>query len=272
MESRPVFLGIAGGSGSGKTHLAQRVRELAGPQVAALISMDQYFRTSSEVDTADLNFDHPNHLDLELLTHHLAELSEGRGVRTPAYDFAKREQKPDVIEIQPVPVVIVEGLFVLSAPVLSFLDMTCFLDVADDQRLLGRILRDLKERQDRIENIIARYQRFVRPSYHVFVAPSRQNADVVVDFTYRRALFTRLLAHIVTDYARGYVDLVALLADLKSENYTLGYRADESIMPIGIDIRRLAKAYPEHAFPEASQDDQVEPRLHLSRGRQEERT
>ncbi|MBX7133222.1 MAG: hypothetical protein K1X67_11145 [Fimbriimonadaceae bacterium] len=263
-HERPIFLGIAGGSGSGKTHLARRVRDLAGHENAALISMDQYFRTSADVDTKDLNFDHPNHLDLELLTQHLAELAQGRAVRTPAYDFAKREQSPERIEIRPVPVIIVEGLFVLSAPVLSHLDMTCFLDVADDQRLLGRILRDLKERNDSIENIVARYQRFVRPSYHVFVAPSRQNADVVVDFTYRRALFTRLLAHIVTDYARGFVDLVALLEELKSENYTLGYRADESIMPIGIDIRRLAEAYPEYAFPEATHGDPLEPRLFLS--------
>lgn len=263
-HERPIFLGIAGGSGSGKTYLARRVCELAGQENAALISMDQYFRTSADADTKDLNFDHPNHLDLELLTRHLAELAQGRAVWTPSYDFAKRKQSPESIEIRPVPVVIVEGLFVLSAPVLNLLDMTCFLDVADDQRLLGRILRDVKERQDHIESIIARYQRFVRPSYHVFVAPSRQNADVVVDFTYRRALFTRLLAHIVTDYARGYVDLVALLDDIKSENYTLGYRADESIMPIGIDIRRLAEAYPEYAFPEAAHPDHLEPGLFLS--------
>ncbi|MCE9558029.1 MAG: hypothetical protein K8R88_03680 [Armatimonadetes bacterium] len=261
---KTVFLGIGGGSGSGKTYLARRVGELAGPENAALVSMDQYFRPCGTTDRRRINFDHPNHLDLELLTFHLQELRSGRSVKTPAYDFATSELRLDVTEVHPVPVIIVEGLFVLSAPVLDCLDMTCFLDVADDQRLLGRILRDLEERDPNIEHIIDRYQRFVRPSYHVFVAPSRQNADVVVDFTYRRALFTRLLAHIVQDYANGSVDLPTLLHELKSENYTLGYRADESIMPIGIDIRRLAEAYPEHAFPEASVAESVKPKLFIS--------
>lgn len=262
-STKPIFLGIAGGSGSGKTYLAKRVRDLAGPNKAAMISMDQYFRSSESTDPANLNFDHPNHIDLDLLTKHLTELKAGNSVRVPLYDFAKREQKLEAIEIQPVPVILLEGLFVLSAPILDLLDMTCFLDVADDQRLLGRILRDLTERSDSIHAIVDRYQRFVRPSYHVFVAPSRQNADVVVDFTYRRALFTRLLAHIVQDYASGTVDLVALLTELKSENYTLGYRADESIMPIGIDIRRLAEAYPEHAFPQSSPDSLSDSRLFI---------
>ncbi len=226
--------------------------------------MDQYFRSTTDCDSKNLNFDHPNHIDLALLGIHLSELRAGRAIKAPTYDFVRRQQVLDVIEIQPRPVIIVEGLFVLSTPVLDCLDMTCFLDVADDQRLLGRILRDLKERADSIEQIVDRYQRFVRPSYHVFVAPSRQNADVVVDFTYRRALFTRLLAHIVQDYAHGTVDLVTLLKELKGESYTLGYRADESIMPIGIDIRRLAEAYPEYAFPGASPPMQEEPRLFLN--------
>lgn len=249
MLQRTIFLGIAGGSGSGKTYLAKRVQELAGEGNATTISMDQYFRTDGDAYSDDINFDHPNHLDLDLLVYHLSELREGRPIKAPSYDFAQRKQTLEAIEIHPVPVILVEGLFVLSSPVLDCLDTTCFLDVADDQRLLGRILRDLKERDHQIGHIVERYQRFVRPSYHIFVAPSKQNADVVVDFTYRRALFTQLLAHIIRDYSQGTVDLVSLLNELKRENYTLGYRADKSIMPIAIDIRRLAEAYPEHAEP-----------------------
>jgi len=264
-NSQTVFLGIAGGSGSGKTYLARRVAQLAGPDKAALISMDQYFRNTSGSAPEDINFDHPNHIDLELLTGHLDSLRAGKTILSPSYDFVKREQVLSVEEVRPVPVVIVEGLFVLSSPVLDYLDMACFLDVADDQRLLGRILRDRKERNDRVEEIVERYQRFVRPSHHVFVAPSRQNADVVVDFTYRRALFTRLLAHVIQDYANGTLDLISLLEELRCETYTLGYQADESIMPIGIDIRKLAAAYPESAFPEASRrGGSREPRLAIS--------
>lgn len=252
--SKTIFLGIAGGSGSGKTYLARRVHELVGSDIAALISMDQYFKPSEHTDPDDVNFDHPNHLDLDLLTDHIGKLQRGEAIKVPHYDFHTYRRTPDAVEIRPVPVVIVEGLFVLSSPVLDFLDLTCFLDVADDQRLLGRILRDLKEREGNIATVVQRYQRFVRPSYHVFVAPTRQNADVVVDFTYRRAFFTRLLAHIVKDYALGMVDLGKLIEELRSETYTLGYRADESIMPIGIDIRRLAEAYPESAFPKPGSD------------------
>lgn len=259
-----LFFGIAGGSGCGKTHLARRVRELAGPDQVEIISMDQYFRSSGDEASDDINFDHPNHLDLDLLTSHLAELRGGRAVETPSYNFAQRKRLEEVKIVEPVAVVIVEGLFVLSSPVLDCLDMTCFLDVADDQRLLGRILRDVNEREHSVETIVERYQRFVRPSYHVFVAPSRQNADIVVDFTYKRALFARLIAHVVLDYANGSLDLPALLQELRSEHYTLGYQADESIMPIAIDIRRLAEAYPEYAFPQSAAPDRGTGKLYLS--------
>jgi len=259
-----LLFGVAGGSGCGKTHLARRVCELAGQDQVAVISMDQYFRSSGHEESGDINFDHPNHLDLDLLTHHLAELKAGRSVETPLYNFAQRKRLAEVKKVAPVSVVVVEGLFVLSSPVLDCLDMTCFLDVADDQRLLGRILRDVSEREHDVETIVERYQRFVRPSYHVFVAPSRQNADIVVDFTYKRALFARLLAHVALDYANGSLDLPALLQELRSEHYTLGYRADESIMPIAIDIRRLAEAYPEHAFPKSAKPDHGSGKLYLS--------
>ena len=264
MPQKPIFLGIAGGSGSGKTYLSRKVCSLAGSENAALISMDQYFRASDQLTAKNLNFDHPNHLDLDLLIEHLGKLKAGERVRTPSYDFAKRSRQAEAIEVSPKPVVIVEGLFVLSSPVVDHLDMACFLDVADDQRLLGRILRDVSEREHQVLEIVDRYQRFVRPSYHIFVAPSRQNADVVVDFTYRRALFTQMLAHLVCDYANGTLDLPSLLADLKRENYTLGYEADASIMPIGIDIRKLAAAYPENAFPSTAPKEDGLPKLFIA--------
>jgi len=248
---KTVFVGIAGGSGSGKTYLARRVMELAGEGVAAVISMDQYFRTPPAIDSAEINFDHPNHLDLDLLHDHITELAQGKSVTTPTYDFATRQQTLRALPIPPVPVVIVEGLFVLSSPIVDLLDISCFLDVSDDQRLLGRILRDTRERGGNVANLIDRYQRFVRPSYHVFVAPTKQNADVVVDFTYRRALFTHMLAHIVRDYAAGQVDLVGMMRDIGSENNTLGYRADQSVMPMAIDIRELGRAFPESVLPGA---------------------
>lgn len=251
MASRPIFLGIAGGSGSGKTFLAHQIERNVGSDVVAVLSMDRYFRTKVATDASSINFDHPGHIDLDQMLADLAELRLGRAVQVPSYDFLRMEQTPRATRIDPKPVIVVEGLFVLGKPIVDELDVTCFLDVADDQRLLGRILRDLEERGATVEQIVDRYQRYVRPSYTIFVAPARQNADVVVDFTYRRALFMRLLVHVVRDYVQGNLDLPVLLREVGRETYTLGYPQHAGTMPISIDLRELAKTFPEQSFPKA---------------------
>jgi uridine kinase len=139
--------------------------------------------------------------------------------------------------------------------------------VEDDQRLLGRILRDLEERDATIAHIVDRYQRFVRPSYHVFVAPTKQNADVVVDFTYRRNFFTQLLIELARDVVRPTFNLELFVSSIRNETYRLGYNAQEAFMPIAIDIRALAKAYPESAYPPSASEDRLgKPRLFLEDG------
>jgi len=251
MLSRPIFIGIAGGSGSGKTYLARRIQEVAGADLVSLISMDQYFRTEKDGHPSQVNFDHPAHLDLDLMTEHLHALRLGKTVTVPRYDFRTMIQTADAVTIHPTPIVVVEGLFVLAKPIVECFDLTCFLDVEDDQRLLGRILRDTAERDSSIESIVDRYQRFVRPSYHVFVAPTKQNADVVVDFTYRRNFFTNLLIELANDVVREGFDLEAFVSNIRNESYRIGYSAQEAFMPIAVDIRLLAKAYPESAYPES---------------------
>jgi uridine kinase len=267
MEKRPVLIGIAGGSGSGKTYLARKVRETNG-QIVSMLSMDQYFRTEASAKTSQVNFDHPAHLDLDLLVEHLTILKSGHVVRAPTYDFRTTVQMPAALEIEPRPVIVVEGLFVLASPVLECFDLTCFLDVDDDQRLLGRILRDLDERDASIADIVDRYQRFVRPSYHVFVAPTKQNADVVVDFTYRRNFFTQLLIELVRDIVREDFDLESFVSETRNESYRLGYKAQEAFMPMAIDIRALAKAYPESAYPPSAPPLPLDkPKLFLEDGK-----
>lgn len=239
---RPVLIGLAGGSGCGKTYLARQIRERSRPGDVSLLSMDQYFRTESRCDAANVNFDHPAHLDLELLIGHLQLLRSGKPARVPAYDFRTMRQTAEAATVEPAPVIVIEGLFVLAKPVVDLLDLTCFLDVADDQRLLGRILRDVEERDATVEHIVDRYQRFIRPSYNVFVAPTKQNAHIVVDFTYRRELFKEMLVEFVNDYVGGRIEISDYLARLNRESYRIGFRAEESVMPLSIDIRELAKA------------------------------
>lgn len=245
-KSRPLLIGIAGGSGSGKTYLAKTVALDVGKDSVAMLSMDQYFRaTLADDDGADVNFDHPAHLDFDLMAEHIAALRGGLSILAPEYDFRTKTQKPASVQVEPKPIILVEGLFVLAQPMVNLLDITVFLDVATDQRLLGRILRDVRERASNVEEIVDRYQRFVRPSYDVFVAPTKQNADVVMDFTFRRILFTKLLTLLLKTYIAEGFDLESFTAELRAECHHLGFTPREGSMPVSIDIRKLALDYPE---------------------------
>lgn len=243
-SATPIIIGIGGGSGCGKTYLANAVREQVGTGVACL-SMDQYFKTLEDhEDPRQVNFDHPKHLDIPLLVEHLRRLKAGEAVRVPSYDFHTMIGTPEAEEVPPEPVLVVEGLFVLSNPIRPLLDLGCFLDVEADQRLLGRLLRDLKERPQPADWIIERYQRFIRPCYRVFVEPSRENADIIVDFTYRRSFFTLLLIHIIRDYVAGGFDMPAFLKAVEADTFRPGSRPDEGAMPQIPDILELSKAFP----------------------------
>lgn len=247
---RPGLFGIAGGSGCGKSYLVRHIQNAVGKNVVSVIGMDQYFRSETHGDASNVNFDHPAHLDFDLLLKHLTSLKEGQTVRVPSYDFLTMIQTPDAIEVKPTPIIIVEGLFVLAEPMRRLFDLTCFLDVEVDQRLLGRILRDQHERKATIDETIERYQRFVRPSYRIFVEPTRQEADIVVDFTYRRSLFATMLVELMRDYVRGGFDFEKFVGSVREDTYRIGYSAHDPVMPLSVDIRELAKAYPEQILPE----------------------
>lgn len=263
-DRKPLLVGVAGGSGSGKTHLVHKIAATCKGD-AAVLEMDQYFRTEVTGDPANINFDHPAHLDLDLMLRHLILLREGLSIVAPAYDFRTMRQTANAIEIEAARVVFVDGLFVLAEPFAPLMDFTIFLDVEDDQRLLGRILRDVGERDSTMEAIVDRYQRFVRPSYRIFVEPTKQNADMVVDFTYRRALFGHLLSFVANEYIKGRIDFGNMLADIRRESYRLGYAESSTVMPASVDIRSLAQAYPESARPAAVPEvPEAQPRLFIS--------
>lgn len=266
-RKRPVLIGIAGGSGSGKTHLARRVQEGAGEDCVAVLSMDQYFRREGADNPRRVNFDHPAHIDFRQMLVDLRALKRGRSVMAPTYDFATMRQSPRSVRVHARKIVLVEGLFVLAEPIVKLFDLTCFLDVAPDQRLLGRILRDLEERNADIAAIVDRYQRFVRPAYDVFVAPTMHNADVVVDFTYRRALFSEMLTHIARDYVTGDLDIEPFLDRVRREAFHIGYRPEDGAMPISVDIFKLAKAFPPSMIPGGiPEEPAVSPRLFIKGG------
>lgn len=211
--------------------------------------MDQYFKSEVKdpADAGSVNFDHPSHLDFRLLISHVKQLAAGKKAWTPSYDFKTMRQTPRSIHIEPKPIVVVEGLFVLADPMVSLCDLTCFLDVATDERLLGRIVRDVKERGAAIEQVIDRYQRFVRPSYQIFVSPTKQNADVVVDFTFRRGLFTQQLIALLKNYLEGSQSREEFVRAMRSESYHSTIDPEVGYMSLTTDIFKLAKAYPERS-------------------------
>lgn len=235
VAQHPVLLGIAGGSGSGKTYLARRIQQESGGDRVTVLSMDQYFRTLSTAeqhdDPRDINFDHPSHIDFALLHEHLKALRAGETVYAPTYDFRSQLQTPAAIEVKPAPVIVVEGLFILNPPVVELFDLRVFLEVEPDQRLIGRILRDLEEREHDVRWAIDRYQRFVRPGYETFVRPTILNADVVVDFTYRRAFFQELLVRMVREYVTSGFDMWSLIREVKNDRYHPGVQVAREPAP-----------------------------------------
>lgn len=176
-------IGIAGGTGSGKTTLAEELsRVIQRPLV--LISQDSYYRDQSGIEMAErlqVNYDHPDALEFDLLAHHLEELRAGRGIEMPCYDFETHCRKPDLQRVEPVAVVIVEGILIFHhPPTRNALDLKVFIDTPEETRLERRIRRDVETR-GRVESTVReQFEAIAQPMHERFVEPSRQHADLVV--------------------------------------------------------------------------------------------
>ncbi len=157
-----LIIGIAGGSGSGKTTLAYRLKERFGEDEVRLISHDSYYKRHDELPFAErckLNYDHPDAFDNDLLIQHLKELKAGRAIDCPVYDYANHNRSSEVQHIEPAPVLIVEGILPLAEPELcSLFDYKIYVDTDADERILRRILRDVKERGRSLDSVIAQYR------------------------------------------------------------------------------------------------------------------
>ena len=179
------IVGIAGGSGSGKTTFAHKLVEHVGKDELTLIHMDSYYLPSlpSHLKTSNgrLNFDHPEAFDWELLTKHLKLLKEGKSIQVPIYDFKTNSRTSEVIETPPTKVILFEGIFALfDKQIRQELDILCFLHVDADIRFARRINRDVKERGRNLEDVIAQYYDTVRPMYQKFLDPQKQYADFTI--------------------------------------------------------------------------------------------
>lgn len=187
---RPLFIGLAGGSGSGKTTIAEEVVDRLEGRVA-LLHHDAYYRHRVDLsfdERTRVNYDHPDSLETELLVEHLEQLRTGLTIERPVYDFATHLRSDATVRVEPARVVVVEGILVLSDPHLrSELDLKIFVDTDPDLRLARRIERDISERGRSLESVISQYFATVRPMHLEFVEPSRRYSDLIIPEGYNPA-------------------------------------------------------------------------------------
>jgi uridine kinase len=184
MGHRPVFLGIAGGSGCGKTTVVGALVSGLAPAEVSIVHHDAYYRDYAHLpprERARINFDHPDSLETSLLVEHLEALRQGNSVEVPTYDFATHTRRRRTESIHPTPVVIVDGILVLADPDLrSLMDIRIFIDTDPDLRFIRRLQRDVDERGRTHESVVDQYLATVRPMHLEFVEPSKRYADVIV--------------------------------------------------------------------------------------------
>lgn len=185
-SSSVITLGIAGGTGAGKTTLARAIfKKLGASHNCVYLTHDHYYRDLSHLSMADrakTNFDHPDSLETELLVQHLQELKQGKVAVLPTYDFATHSRTPVTTLVHPKKIIIVEGILIFTHPALcQELDIKVFVDADSDTRVVRRIRRDTVERGRTLDSIMLQYETFVKPMHGTWVAPSKAKADVIVN-------------------------------------------------------------------------------------------
>lgn len=181
---KPLIIGIAGGSGSGKSTVARRVAEALVAQSVAFLDMDAYYRNYANLEMEDrrrINWDHPDAFDTDLLTAHLRALGEGLPIEKPVYDFVTHTRSDRTEVVQPANVIVVDGILLFAdEKVRDLCDVKVFVDAESDIRLIRRLRRDMTSRGRPLEEILDQYLTTVQPMHLQFVEPSKRYADVIV--------------------------------------------------------------------------------------------
>jgi uridine kinase len=179
-----MIIGISGGTGSGKTTVANRILEAVSASEVVFIQQDSYYRNLKDLplDYRNVaNFDHPDALDNDLLIHHIRKLKAGKSFELPIYDFKTHSRLHETQLIEPKPIVIVEGILIFAdARLLEQMDIKVFVDTPDDIRFIRRLRRDVAERGRTVDSVIEQYLATVRPMHMQFVEPSKRYADVII--------------------------------------------------------------------------------------------
>lgn len=182
--TKPLIIGVAGGSGSGKTTVVNHIKHTLGKDQLLLLEHDLYYRDLKHLpfeERIKQNFDHPASLETELLIRHINALIKGYPIELPQYDFANHVRKEETKTVTPLKVILVDGILIFSEPeLLKLMDVKIFVDTDGDIRLLRRLKRDINERGRSVESVMEQYQKFVRPMHLEFVQPSKRYADIII--------------------------------------------------------------------------------------------
>lgn len=180
-----LVIGIAGGSGSGKTTVVKAITEKLGNKRVVVIPQDSYYKDSSDLSDEEKrnnNFDHPDAIDWELLCSQMKDLKEGKTIQQPVYSFIScTRSKTETTKVEPADVIIIEGILIFTCKELrDQMDIKLFVDCDDDERFMRVLLRDISERGKDVHWVIERYSRTVKPMYHQFIEPSKRYANIII--------------------------------------------------------------------------------------------
>jgi len=184
MSNSPLIIGVAGGSGSGKTTVVSKIVNSIGRDDVLLMEHDSYYRDLSHLPLEERkkqNFDHPSSLESELIIRHLEALKQGYKIKIPVYDFVAHTRSDKCISASPKKIILVDGILIFSEPNLrEQMDIKIFVDTDDDIRLLRRLKRDISDRGRELEGVLQQYEKFVRPMHLEFVEPSKRYSDIII--------------------------------------------------------------------------------------------
>ncbi|CAN5807849.1 uridine kinase [soil metagenome] len=178
------IIGVAGGSGSGKTTVSRQIRAIIGTEQLAYLQHDSYYRDTPHLSLdkrAHINYDHPDSLETSLLVEHLRALRQGQSIEVPSYDFGIYARQPTTRTVQPARIILVDGILIFVEKALrELMDMRIFVDTDSDLRFIRRLQRDIQERGRSLDSVVEQYLTTVRPMHLEFVEPSKRYADVII--------------------------------------------------------------------------------------------
>lgn len=201
----PLVIGVAGGSGSGKTTVVRRIMDSIGDDQVTVLEHDRYYRDRNDLrleERASLNYDHPDSLETDLLVRHVQELRDGRSVEIPVYDFARHARQTATVPAHPRKAIIVEGILIFSdAALRRMMDVKVFVDADDDTRFIRRLQRDISDRGRTVASVIEQYLGTVKPMHLEFVEPSKRYADIIIPLGGHNAVAIDMLLTLIRSLA-----------------------------------------------------------------------